>query len=140
MSHCRDSEGGNKDAVTAEDQELADDAIGFDDMIDSVLAVNTPQTSGGVSTRRKKRRKAVRMPDYILNDPDMRKYWAQRYRIFSRFDNGIMMDKGKYDALHCCRRVFDGDALSCLRGYRVGSRDTAICCLVIVMLLVTQSI
>ena len=97
MSHCRDSDGGNKDAVTAEDQELADDAIGFDDMIDSVLAVNTPQTSGGVSTRRKKRRKAVRMPDYILNAPDMRKYWAQRYRIFSRFDNGIMMDKGKYD-------------------------------------------
>ena len=26
-------------------------------------------------------------------DPDIAKYWAQRYRLFSRFDNGIKMDK-----------------------------------------------
>ena len=26
-------------------------------------------------------------------DPDITKYWAQRYRLFSRFDDGIKMDK-----------------------------------------------
>ena len=26
-------------------------------------------------------------------DPDIAKYWAQRYRLFSRFDDGIRMDK-----------------------------------------------
>lgn len=26
-------------------------------------------------------------------DPDISKYWAQRYRLFSRFDDGIKMDK-----------------------------------------------
>ena len=26
-------------------------------------------------------------------DPDLAKYWAQRYRLFSRFDDGIKMDK-----------------------------------------------
>ena len=26
-------------------------------------------------------------------DPEIAKYWAQRYRLFSRFDNGIKMDK-----------------------------------------------
>lgn len=26
-------------------------------------------------------------------DPDIAKYWAQRYRLFSRFDDGIKMDK-----------------------------------------------
>ena len=33
------------------------------------------------------------MPDDF--DPGMRKYWMQRYRLFSRFDEGIKMDKGK---------------------------------------------
>ena len=26
-------------------------------------------------------------------DPDLAKYWAQRYRLFSKFDSGIMMDR-----------------------------------------------
>lgn len=28
------------------------------------------------------------------NDPDISKYWWQRYRLFSRFDSGIMIDRG----------------------------------------------
>ena len=29
------------------------------------------------------------------NDPDISKYWWQRYRLFSRFDRGIMIDRGR---------------------------------------------
>lgn len=28
------------------------------------------------------------------DDPDLSKYWWQRYRLFSRFDQGIMIDRG----------------------------------------------
>jgi len=28
------------------------------------------------------------------SDPDISKYWWQRYRLFSRFDRGIMIDRG----------------------------------------------
>ena len=28
------------------------------------------------------------------NDPEISKYWWQRYRLFSRFDRGIMIDRG----------------------------------------------
>lgn len=36
------------------------------------------------------------IPEVITNleqDPEIAKYWAQRYRLFSRFDDGIKMDK-----------------------------------------------
>ena len=33
------------------------------------------------------------MPEYIENDAELRKYWFQRYRLFSKFDQGIWMDK-----------------------------------------------
>ena len=43
------------------------------------------------------------MPDYIKNDKKMWKYWFQRYRLFSKFDEGIAMDKGKINgSLRCC--------------------------------------
>jgi len=30
----------------------------------------------------------------VASDPDLSKYWWQRYRLFSRFDKGIMIDRG----------------------------------------------
>jgi len=36
------------------------------------------------------KQKAITDPQ---QDPDIAKYWAQRYRLFSRFDEGIKMDK-----------------------------------------------
>ena len=29
------------------------------------------------------------------DSPTLRKYWSQRYRLFSRYDQGIQMDKGE---------------------------------------------
>lgn len=32
-------------------------------------------------------------------EPQLAKYWAQRYRLFSRFDEGIRLDRGQ--SAHC---------------------------------------
>ncbi|TRY84131.1 hypothetical protein DNTS_026033 [Danionella cerebrum] len=42
--------------------------------------------------RNRKKRKDVEMPPEIAAEPDLAKYWAQRYRLFSRFDEGIKLD------------------------------------------------
>ena len=44
---------------------------------------------------RRKKKKGLPMPPEIVNDPSMHKYWNQRYRLFSKYDAGIQMDKGK---------------------------------------------
>lgn len=31
----------------------------------------------------------------MMDEPDLAKYWAQRYRLFSRFDEGIKLDRGQ---------------------------------------------
>ncbi|XP_060761608.1 trimethylguanosine synthase isoform X3 [Neoarius graeffei] len=42
--------------------------------------------------RRRRREGGVDMPPEIAAEPDLAKYWAQRYRLFSRFDEGIKLD------------------------------------------------
>ncbi|XP_058228736.1 trimethylguanosine synthase isoform X2 [Hemibagrus wyckioides] len=45
--------------------------------------------------RRRKRRETgvdVDVPPEIAAEPELAKYWAQRYRLFSRFDEGIKLD------------------------------------------------
>lgn len=44
--------------------------------------------------RKHRKRKQVPIPEEIQNDTEIRKYWAQRYRLFSKFDDGIKMDRG----------------------------------------------
>ncbi|KAH6922840.1 hypothetical protein HPB50_019842 [Hyalomma asiaticum] len=36
---------------------------------------------------------ASTMPSYIKDNPGLIKYWKQRYRLFSRYDEGIQMDE-----------------------------------------------
>ncbi|NXO73927.1 TGS1 synthase, partial [Phainopepla nitens] len=44
--------------------------------------------------RRRRNKKALRsIPAEIAADPELIKYWAQRYRLFSRFDEGIKLDR-----------------------------------------------
>ena len=33
------------------------------------------------------------MPQNIAEDEELKKYWFQRYRLFSKFDSGIWMDR-----------------------------------------------
>ena len=44
----------------------------------------------------------IREHPEISQNPDMFKYWAQRYRLFSKFDEGIKMDKGGFCHLLVC--------------------------------------
>ncbi|NWH38651.1 TGS1 synthase, partial [Chloropsis hardwickii] len=44
--------------------------------------------------RRRRNKNALRtIPPEIAADPELVKYWAQRYRLFSRFDEGIKLDR-----------------------------------------------
>ncbi|KAM9643437.1 trimethylguanosine synthase [Morphnus guianensis] len=47
-----------------------------------------------VKKRRKRNKIALgAIPAEIAADPELAKYWAQRYRLFSRFDEGIKLDR-----------------------------------------------
>uniref|UniRef100_A0A8C7ZIS0 Trimethylguanosine synthase n=1 Tax=Oryzias sinensis TaxID=183150 RepID=A0A8C7ZIS0_9TELE len=43
--------------------------------------------------KRSKRRKWQQIPAEVEADSELAKYWAQRYRLFSRFDEGIRLDR-----------------------------------------------
>lgn len=45
--------------------------------------------------KRSKRRKRQQIPAEVEADSELAKYWAQRYRLFSRFDEGIRLDRGR---------------------------------------------
>ncbi|XP_053101931.1 trimethylguanosine synthase isoform X2 [Hemicordylus capensis] len=58
------------------------------------------ETEGEVNTAKKKKKKKKKknrttqsLPPEIATDPELTKYWAQRYRLFSRFDEGIQLDR-----------------------------------------------
>ncbi|XP_005461591.1 trimethylguanosine synthase isoform X1 [Oreochromis niloticus] len=44
-------------------------------------------------TPKKKKKKKQQVPAEMAAEPQLAKYWAQRYRLFSRFDEGIRLDR-----------------------------------------------
>ncbi|XP_021482134.1 trimethylguanosine synthase isoform X1 [Meriones unguiculatus] len=60
---------------------------------------NSPHTETEVEIKKKKKKKKGKnkkingLPPEIASVPELAKYWAQRYRLFSRFDDGIKLDK-----------------------------------------------
>lgn len=52
------------------------------------------QSADSAPQRKKGRqRQKESMPEEVAADPDLAKYWAQRHRLFSRFDHGIKLDR-----------------------------------------------
>ena len=45
---------------------------------------------------------AVPMPPEVAADATLAKYWAQRYRLFSKFDEGIRLDYGLFSCFVLC--------------------------------------
>ncbi|XP_034946685.1 uncharacterized protein Tgs1 [Chelonus insularis] len=43
--------------------------------------------------RRKQNKRNISLPIEIDNDRDLMKYWVRRYRLFSKFDQGIKLDR-----------------------------------------------
>ncbi|XP_014737124.1 PREDICTED: trimethylguanosine synthase [Sturnus vulgaris] len=58
-------------------------------------AVDEKITAKKKETKRRRRNKngLKTVPPEIAADPELLKYWAQRYRLFSRFDEGIKLDR-----------------------------------------------
>ncbi|XP_063114558.1 trimethylguanosine synthase isoform X2 [Cavia porcellus] len=57
-----------------------------------------PQVEAKAEIKKKKKkknknRKICSIPPEIAAVPELMKYWAQRYRLFSRFDDGIKLDR-----------------------------------------------
>lgn len=44
----------------------------------------------------KKFRVTANAPSEVSSDLQLSKYWHQRYRLFSKFDEGIKLDKGSF--------------------------------------------
>ncbi|XP_068788794.1 trimethylguanosine synthase isoform X4 [Struthio camelus] len=57
--------------------------------------VGETKTAEKKQNKRRKRNRIVpgNIPAEIAADPELAKYWAQRYRLFSRFDEGIKLDR-----------------------------------------------
>ena len=49
--------------------------------------------------------KKMNQIDDIKGDKELEKYWAQRYRLFSKFDSGIRIDRGK-SLLKLCEKKY----------------------------------
>ncbi|XP_023268966.1 trimethylguanosine synthase-like, partial [Seriola lalandi dorsalis] len=43
--------------------------------------------------KKRKRGRKQQVPEEMAAEPELAKYWAQRYRLFSRFDEGIRLDR-----------------------------------------------
>lgn len=62
---------------------------------DTELVHSSPRSVEKISAKKKKKKKnkhSVKIPDEVKTNPELSKYWAQRYRLFSRFDEGIKLD------------------------------------------------
>ncbi|XP_009863528.1 PREDICTED: trimethylguanosine synthase, partial [Apaloderma vittatum] len=65
------------------------------EMEDVSQAVDEKITTKKKEKKRRRRNKIApgAVPAEIAADPELAKYWAQRYRLFSRFDEGIKLDR-----------------------------------------------
>lgn len=65
-----------------------------DYLVPNALEHNNTESTGKTGKKKKKRKrgKCGVMPAEIAAEPELAKYWAQRYRLFSRFDEGIKLD------------------------------------------------
>lgn len=69
--------------------------VQFDIIMPFFLSAENVQALKKKKRKNRKRRKDVEMPPEIAAEPELAKYWAQRYRLFSRFDEGIKLDHGE---------------------------------------------
>lgn len=80
------------------------------------MNVNEHATKQSRNSKKKRKsnglkRKRPTIPPEIADDRSMMKYWAQRYKLFSRFDDGIKLDKGMKTI---ARFILSGDSIFCV--------------------------
>ncbi|XP_019276857.2 trimethylguanosine synthase isoform X1 [Panthera pardus] len=60
---------------------------------DSVRVNTETESKKKKKTKKNRNKKVIGLPPEIAAVPELAKYWAQRYRLFSRFDDGIKLDR-----------------------------------------------
>lgn len=60
---------------------------------DSLQVDTEAESKKKKKTKKNRNKKVIGLPPEIAAVPELAKYWAQRYRLFSRFDDGIKLDK-----------------------------------------------
>lgn len=48
-----------------------------------------------LSQKHKRKMKSAPMPADVMENPILEKYWKRRFSLFSKFDMGIKLDRGK---------------------------------------------
>ncbi|XP_058131525.1 trimethylguanosine synthase isoform X2 [Dasypus novemcinctus] len=63
------------------------------DIADSLEIETEAETKKRKKKKKNKNKRVNGLPPEIAAVPELAKYWAQRYRLFSRFDDGIKLDR-----------------------------------------------
>lgn len=84
-SQCRDDKEQNQSMSSLTEK---------DDVTEVSDVVGVSKSSTNKRKKKKRNTKKVKMPPEVADSDDLRKYWAQRYRLFSKFDEGIKLDRG----------------------------------------------
>ncbi|KAM8911175.1 trimethylguanosine synthase [Lycaon pictus] len=72
---------------------ITDKEDGITQITPDSLQVETEAESKKKKKKKNKSKKVIGLPPEIVAVPELAKYWAQRYRLFSRFDDGIKLDR-----------------------------------------------
>lgn len=57
--------------------------------------------------RKKQSKKNISLPVEIFGDKSLMKYWLKRYHLFSKFDEGVKMDRGmSFDSIYITMRIY----------------------------------
>ncbi|XP_008202575.1 trimethylguanosine synthase [Nasonia vitripennis] len=59
---------------------------------DDVEVKSNSSNTKRVRKNKKRPKKKSMLPEYVQKNPILKKYWAKRYRLFSKFDEGIKLD------------------------------------------------
>ncbi|XP_042353817.1 trimethylguanosine synthase [Plectropomus leopardus] len=94
---------GTVDSDEEEEQEEEEEQLGRQLPcleIPDFLLPDAPAGSSELSAKKekkpknkKRRKRRQQVPAEMAAEPELAKYWAQRYRLFSRFDEGIRLDR-----------------------------------------------
>nr|XP_046264693.1 trimethylguanosine synthase isoform X2 [Scatophagus argus] len=92
--------------------------------IPDVILSDAPETNNelsmkdGKKPKRKKNKRRIKqqIPSEMAAEPELAKYWAQRYRLFSRFDEGIKLDREGWFSV-TPERIAEHIALRVERGF-----------------------
>lgn len=90
-----------KQAIRLHTQWMEDDKMAVDD--------NQEKTETKRKGKKKKSKPLIldkkNIPEEFHNDAELLKYWLQRYRLFSKFDEGIVLDRGRRIVLNYFNRL-----------------------------------